>query len=776
MASRPREPAAANAELLSAVADGVVKETPRRRGLIGRLPLVWRLALRGAIVASAAGAMALFGMVLHYTLLFPDPMAVGRGQRAPVIRILDHHGIQIAERGQPHDYVPLALLPRHVPAALLAVEDRRFHSHWGIDPFGLARASFANLRAGRYAQGGSTLTQQLAKNLFLRPERTMSRKIDEFILAIWLEVRLTKEEILELYLNRVYFGGGAYGIEAAAQRYFAKRARDLTPAEAAIIVGLLKAPSRYSPATSPASARARGRQVLAMMAETGVIPAAEAQKSIRYPIRFASPSTTREATGLEYAIDHILEQLPAVVGRAGDDLIIETTLDGTLQRRAQATVARVLDREGRPVNAGQAAAVVLGLDGGIRALIGGRLHAESQFNRATKARRQPGSTFKPFVYLAALEAGLMPESMTEDAPVSVPGWHPRNEGGGYQGPITIRDSLVKSVNTVAVRLHLQHGAGKTVAVARRLGIESDLAAQPSLALGTSEVTLVELTGAFAAFAAEGRRVRPHIIRRVRTAAGKTIYERPAGKPEKVVDTLHGAAMTSMLSGVVTAGTGKAAALKGRAAAGKTGTSQDYRDAWFVGYTGDLIAGVWTGNDNGRPMERVTGGGLPARLWREIVEGAYDPTPFKPEAPRAPESPAPLAPPQKSKPEVAKKPAPAEPPVRAVTAVAPPPKGHRRPPSRAREGDPIARLLAQTSPSQRSEGRRASVATPARQPSAAPAARTPQARAPEPQTTEPKSRDGEARTPDRPSGFDPDAIRRAIAEPRPAGRMSLGAQP
>ena len=592
-----------------------------RRGL-SRLSWKWRAAILLPVLSAALALPALGALMVYYTIAFPHPLALRNKEHAPVIRILARDGAVLAERGAAHDYMPLDLLPAHVVGAVVAIEDRRFYQHRGIDPAGFLRALFANLRAGRFAQGGSTLTQQLAKNLFLSGERKLSRKLEEFALALWLEMRLSKPDILELYLNRVYFGAGAYGIEAASHRYFDKSSRELTPAEAALIAGLLKAPSKYSPLASPEAAVARSRIVLAKMAETGVISGADAQRAMAETLKFSDLRPKSPASGADYAVDFVLERLPPLIGNGHAEIIVETTLDAALQKRAAEIVTKSLARRGESLAASQAAAVVLDTDGGIRALVGGRDYAQSQFNRAVKARRQPGSAFKPFVYLAALEAGLTPDSVTYDLPLTINGWAPRNDNGTYLGEITLRRALAQSVNTVAVRLNQDLGRGRVAGVAHRLGIRSDIRDDASMPLGTSEVSLLELTGAYDVLANGGSSIEPHAIRRVRLSSGRVLFARDAPRTAQAVEPAYAGAMNAMLSEVVSSGTGRRAALGPHAAAGKTGTSQEFRDAWFVGYTAHLAAGVWIGNDDGQPMRNAVGGGLPAEIWREIMTVAH----------------------------------------------------------------------------------------------------------------------------------------------------------
>lgn len=593
------------------------------RGLLRRLPWRYRALILVPFYGVVTAMLGFSAMMVYYTVSFPHPLSLRNKERAPVIRILARDGSVLADRGTAHDYMPLDLLPRHVQAAVVATEDRRFFDHYGLDPVGLFRAFFANLRAGRFAQGGSTLTQQLAKNLFLTADRTIARKVEELGLALWLELRLSKADILEIYLNRVYFGGGAYGIEAASQRYFDKSARELTLAESALIAGLLKAPSKYSPASSPGVARARSRVVLAKMVEAGVISPADERKALAERLMFHEPKAGKDLSGVSYAVDFVLERLPPLAGGGNAEVVVETTIDAELQRRANDIVSKSLERQGAGLNASQAAVVVLDNDGGIRAMVGGRNYAESQFNRAVKARRQPGSAFKPFVYLAAIERGMTPDSVTYDLPLTIGGWSPRNDNGQYTGEVSLRRALAQSINSVAVRLNQDAGRGRTIAVARRLGIKSELREEPSLALGTSEVTLLEMTGAYSVFGNGGMSVEPHAIRRVRMSSGRVLYAREVPRTAQAVDPLNVGAMNDMLNAALVSGTGKRAGIANHPAAGKTGTTQDFRDAWFIGYTNHLTAGVWIGNDNGKPMNRAVGGGLPAEIWQQLMQTAHD---------------------------------------------------------------------------------------------------------------------------------------------------------
>jgi penicillin-binding protein 1A len=597
---------------------------PRNRSLRGgfrKLKLKYRMVI-GLGVAGAGALMLIFAvMMVYYTVVFPDPLALRNNDRAPLIRILARDGTTIATRGASHEYVRLSDLPKSLPAAVVATEDRRFFDHYGVDPSGMLRAMLTNLRAGRFVQGGSTLTQQLAKNLFLTQERTLTRKIAELGLALWLEVRLTKNEILELYLNQVYFGSGAYGVGAASERYFGKPAHDLTLPEAAIIAGLLKAPSKYCPTTNPDGARARGRVVIENMAEAGFISADQEKRALAEPVVFSDQKTANAASDAGYVIDYILDQMPPISSTGDAEVVVQTTLDKALQRTAQKVVKETLEKKGTAFGASQAALVVLDRDGGIRALVGGRDYAQSQFDRAVKSKRQPGSAFKPFVYLAALEHGLTPDSVATDGPITIGNWSPKNDNNKFAGPVTLRQALAESMNTVAVRLNQDVGQGRTIEVARRLGIRSELHDGPSLALGTSEVSLLEMSGAYAVFSNGGEAVEPHVISRVSLSSGRVVYQSPPPRTDRVASLSEIGALNDMLNAVVVYGTGRRAALPDRPVAGKTGTTQDFRDAWFIGYTSDLTAGVWVGNDDGKPMKRTTGGSLPAEIWKQVMRVA-----------------------------------------------------------------------------------------------------------------------------------------------------------
>jgi penicillin-binding protein 1A len=570
-------------------------------------------------LASIWGAIALSLAVIYFIARVPDPTIAALDDRPPNVTVLASDGTVLAERGLRRGHVRLDVLPPYLVQAVLATEDRRFYAHWGIDPVGLIRATFRNAEAGAVVQGGSTITQQLAKNLFLSPKRTYTRKLEELIYAVWLEQRFSKDEILELYINRVYFGGGTYGVEAASRRYFGKSSRFVTLPQAALLAGLLKAPSRYAPTRSVKAANARVDEVLNNMVEAGYLTAEQARIASKQPLKLSAKG---DETGYPYAVDWVAELLPEYVGEHDGDLIVETTIDAGLQRVSQQALRRLLDEDGAALNAGEGAAVVLDPFGAVKAVIGGRSYSASPFDRALKALRQPGSAFKPFVYLAALESGYRPESIAYDGPTTIAGWSPRNYTGLYQGEISLRDALAQSVNTVAARLAAEVGPWRVVRTARRLGIQSRLHSSPSIALGTAEVTLLELTGAYAPFANGGQGVLPHIITRVRNGNGKLLYERKRSTTGQVVALNFVGAMNDMMSATMTRGTGKQAAIDGHMSGGKTGTTQSFRDAWFVGYTAHYVGGVWIGNDNGARMKKVTGGTLPAKLWHEIMTYAH----------------------------------------------------------------------------------------------------------------------------------------------------------
>ena len=537
----------------------------------GGLRLIGRAAYWGTVSAIWA-ALILGSLTAYYVSSLPDPLLSGLEKRPPNVTILAANGTVMAEHGMRRDHVRLERLPPYLVNAVLATEDRRFYSHFGVDPVGLARALWRNYRAGAVVEGGSTISQQLAKNLFLTPDRTIQRKFEEMILAVWLEMKFSKKKILELYLNRVYFGAGTYGVEGASRRYFAKSARNVTLSEAALLAGLLKAPSRYAPTRSARRAEERASVVLTNMVDAGLLPSAKAMAALAEPARVRNPSGL---TGFEYAVDWVAELLPDTVGEQRMDLVVETTIDPALQRKAQQIVGLAVASNGGFVNADQASAVILDRGGAVRALVGGRSYKSSPFNRAVKALRQPGSAFKPVVFLAALEAGLTPDSVIQDKPVAINGWRPSNYDNKFAGPVSMRDALARSINTVAVRLLMEVGRWRVIRTARRLGIASPLHNNPSIALGTGEVTLLELTAAYAPFANGGHGVLPYVIRRVRTGSGKVLFERKSGGTGRVVALPYVGAMNSMMAATLSRGTGKAAALPGRPRCGQDGHQPEF---------------------------------------------------------------------------------------------------------------------------------------------------------------------------------------------------------
>ncbi|MBB5688822.1 penicillin-binding protein 1A [Roseomonas alkaliterrae] len=565
-----------------------------------------------AVWGAVAGCVAL----VWFAWDLPRPEDALAHTRRPSVTMTTAEGALLATSGDLYgDTVRLRDLPAHLPAAFIAIEDRRFREHGGLDIIGMARALLANLAAGRVVQGGSTITQQLAKNLFLTPERSLRRKVQEALLALWLEARFSKDELLTIYLNRVYLGAGTFGVDAAARLYFGVPAARLTIAQSAVLAGLPRAPSRLNPRVNPSAAVARAVEVLEAMADTGAITPAQAMREaerIRFP-----PAPSRDAGWFaDWVREGIAERAPPTA-----DLLLRTTLDARLQAAVEARLEALLAGPGRAAGVTQGAVVALdAASGAVRAMAGGRDYRASPFNRATQARRQPGSAFKPFVFLAAIEAGASPEESVADTPLTLAGWSPGNGTWRARGTITIEEALAHSVNTAAVRVMQRAGGPRQVAAAaQRLGMPGPFPREASIALGTTEVTLLDLVAAYAAFANGGRRVAPHGIAEARAEGRPLAWLPPA--PAQVIAPEAAAAMRRMLAAAVAQGTGRAAALPGVAVAGKTGTTQDNRDAWFIGMAHGIVLGVWLGNDDASPMEGVAGGGLPARLFREILEAA-----------------------------------------------------------------------------------------------------------------------------------------------------------
>ncbi len=583
-------------------------------------------ALRWSVLALVWGGLALGLGLLVLAWDLPHPDAALAATRRPATTLLATDGRAFATSGDLYgETLRLADVPAHLPGAFIAVEDRRFRRHLGLDPVGLLRALWVNLAEGRVVQGGSTLTQQLAKNLFLTPERSFRRKGQEAILALWLESRFSKDQLLEIYLNRVYLGGGAFGVDAAARLYFGVSARRLAPWQSAMLAGLPKAPSRLNPRAAPDAATARAVEVLQDMVETGVLTAAEALVQAE---RIVIPAFPGRDSG--WFADWVREDLGSRFPGSAD-LLLRTTLDLRLQGIAEQRIEAMLAAS-PAARIGQAAFVVMdATTGAVRVMVGGRSHARSPFNRAVQARRQPGSAFKPFVFLAALERGATPTELVSDAGLSGR-WQPGNGAWRGRGEISLEDAFVHSVNTTAVRVLARGGgAAATAGVARRLGLAGPFPNDATIALGTGEASLLELTAATAAFCNGGMRVTPFGIQSAEAERRPLAVPRPA--TERAVAPEHAAQMRRLLEAVVDRGTGRAAAIPGRTVIGKTGTTQGWRDAWFVGCVGTghnlgqnlgqnaLAVGAWMGNDDATPMDGVAGGTLPARLFREVMENA-----------------------------------------------------------------------------------------------------------------------------------------------------------
>lgn len=594
--------------------DNGPRRRPRRkgRGFFGFL-FYW------GFVLGLWGLVAVGCLVGYHAMKLPpiDQLAVPK--RPPNIAILAADDSLIANRGETGgSSVPIGELPKYVGQAFVAIEDRRFYQHFGIDLAGLGRAVIRNFTRGRMEQGGSTLTQQLAKNIFLTQERTLSRKIQEALLSLWLERNYSKAQILELYMNRVYFGAGAYGIEAASQKYFGKSARALSLGEAAVLAGLVQSPSRLAPNKNPEGAAERAALVLQKMVAEGYATP-DAVKSTRTNTAEAK-KRSRPGAG-NYVADWIMDVLDDHIGAVDGDIIVKTTIDPKLQQLAERVVSTSFEPKRLKLDVEQMALVTLSPDGAVRAMVGGRDYAQSQFNRAVAAKRQPGSSFKPFVYLAALEKGLTPDTVREDAPINIRGWKPENYTHEYFGNVTLTQALAMSLNTVAVKLNVEVGPRVVARTAQRLGIHSPLKANESLALGTSEVSPMEMATAYAAFANGGIGVIPHAILEVKRTDGALVYRRKPQNLGQVADPAVVGQLNRMMRETLVSGTAKRSDIPGYPAGGKTGTTQEYRDAWFVGYTTNLVTSVWVGNDDGDPMKKVSGSGLPAEIWADFMRQA-----------------------------------------------------------------------------------------------------------------------------------------------------------
>ena len=550
--------------------------------------------------------------------------------RSQSMEVVDNKGNTIAHRGPRYGrQIDIDKLPRHVLLAFLAVEDARFFEHAGVDLWAVARAIVQNARAGHKVQGASTITQQLIKNIYLSPEQTYKRKIQEMILAWQLDSKFPKKTILEVYLNRIYFGQNAYGLDAAAWQYFSKRPSELTLGEAAMLAGLPKAPGRLSQDLTAKPAVDRRAIVLERMVTAGFISVETAQRTSIEPVALKKPVEPSEGE-FAYAIDMAQKEISAIEPKISPDQIVRLTIDSKLQDMAVTTVQAALARTGSSSGVTQAGLIAMDKSGRILAIVGGQSYSASKFNRVTQAKRQPGSTFKPFVYAAALEAGMGPDTIRVDKPVKFGNWRPKNYGGNYAGSMTLSTALTRSVNTIAAQLASEVGVDKLITISHRLGINSELKRNLAISLGAGEVTLWDMTRAYATFANDGVRLDPFLIDRIDTTRNTIAFQRRSHIPTQVYDPMRARQMTAMLADVIEFGTGKRAKLLGgREAAGKTGTSQSYRDAWFVGYTADIICGVWVGNDEFTPMRGVSGGTLPAQIWSSFMNKAHEGLPLKP---------------------------------------------------------------------------------------------------------------------------------------------------
>jgi penicillin-binding protein 1A len=589
---------------------------PRARRTPLQALIYWTLVLGVWALIFVVGFLAVFATDL------PDTSKLYDVKRQPSISYLDRSGALVAVRGsQESPPVNLDELPAFVPAAFVAIEDRQFYHHFGFNPWGMIRSEIWNIaHPGGPLRGGSTITQQLARNLFLTPEQSVRRKAQELILAVWLENRFTKKQILSLYLNRVNFGGGAYGIDAAAQRYFNKPASELTLGEAALLAASMKGPSRYNPAANSDRAAKRATLVINQMLSMGAITAQQRDETFAHPVHVSATLASQRA---QYFTDWLDGQVRSLLGKEPtEDMVVETTLDLPIQAAAeQAVRAGVAGHAAQGVQ--QGALVALDGEGRIRAYVGGASYADSQFDRAMQAQRQAGSSFKPFVYLTAMEAGHTPQEPVVDEPITIGNWTPKNYTGKYLGPIDLETALAQSINTVAARLANEVGTANVAATAHRLGITSQIQTDPSMALGAVEVSPLEMTEAYDAFANGGFRAHAYGIERIRTASGKVLYDHGVEKasPTQVIGQPALPEMNQMLRQVIASGTGARAKIGGYDLAGKTGTTSDYRDAWFIGYTGGFVAAVWVGRDDNTPMKKVTGGAAPAEIWRSFMQTA-----------------------------------------------------------------------------------------------------------------------------------------------------------
>jgi len=590
-------------------------ETTRKQA---RARPFWRRALLPVLSFSLTAFVLMLGLLVFQTVPKLEKEIAKGPDLGLAIVVQDNTGREIGARGGRHaPQVPYGELPPYLVRAIIATEDRRFFDHHGLDMRGIARAAWTNLKAFGVVEGGSTITQQLAKNLYLTNNRTFWRKAQEAIIALWLESHLSKDEILGIYLNRIYMGAGTYGVEAASHYYFGKSARDISLSEAALLAGLPRSPNRYSPSSNIELAHQRANEVLARLVSTGDLSKEQADYARAHPAQVTSRDNR---DGLQYFVDWVSDRASRLVDAKERHLIIRTTLDPKRQLAAEKAIKNALASQGDKPSVYQGALVSLAPDGAVLAMVGGNSYQESQFNRAVQAKRQPGSAFKPVVYAAALEAGYTPDSIVDDSPITVGNWSPQNATRSFSGAVTLTDALGRSINTVAVRVGEQVGVKAIAEMASRLGIFSSIQPNLTVALGSSEVSLVELTSAYSTFANEGRRFTPYGIAEIISGDGRSLYVNASVSTQAISPT-HAHAMTYMLHRVTTSGTGSRAAPGDRPIAGKTGTTQSNRDAWFVGYSGNEIVGVWFGNDDNASMGRLSGGNFSTLAWRAYMRSA-----------------------------------------------------------------------------------------------------------------------------------------------------------
>lgn len=581
---------------------------------------IFGLLFKWVFVLGLWAGIILAGVFAWYAQELPDIAKSASFERKRSIIVKAADGRVVARYGEiVGESVTVKDLPACLPQAVMAIEDRRFYNHFGVDPFGLSRAMVVNVKEGRVVQGGSTITQQLAKNLFLSQERTYKRKIQEAMLALWLEWTLSKDEILSAYLNRVYLGTGTYGVDAAARLYFDKPVNDINLRECAILAGMLKAPSRYSPLRNPELADERADVVISAMVDAGYITEKEARGKAGLPRKLQQSPSSEMA--VRYYTDWVVDSLDEMIGTPDEDLIVETTLNADLQDMAEKAISAVINEAGEAKHISEGAMILMRPSGEVVALVGGKNYNESQFNRATQARRPPGSSFKPVVYLTALERGWGPQDVVIDEPITTGRYRPKNFGNRYLGEVTLEQALTYSLNTVAFNLAKEVGPEAIIDTARRLGITSELEPDLSIALGSNGVSLLEMANAYAILSNGGLSVEPYAITKITSEDGKLYYERSPGfSAKRVFSEFDIQNLTSMMNMVIEYGTGQGANF-GVPAAGKTGTSQDSRDAMFMGFTRELAGVVWIGNDDNSPMKGVTGGSYPARIWREVMSKA-----------------------------------------------------------------------------------------------------------------------------------------------------------